>query len=366
MARDRALNFNPGPSIVPLTVLQRAQRELLDFEGTGMSIMEHSHRGKEYAAVHEDAKEAVRSLLGLGDEHVVMFMQGGARAQFALVPMNLMPPDGSADYVLTGVWAEGAYEEAKVVGSPRVACSTKEADGGYRRVPKPSEIDLDPKAAYVHLTSNNTVWGTQFQALPDTGKVPLVVDMSSDIFSRPIDVSKIDMIYAGAQKNAGIAGITIVIAKKDLIGKARTDKLPKIFRYGYIAKEDSLQNTIPVFPMYMLALTLEWVQGQGGLAAMETRNREKSRLLYEAIDARAAFYRAPVERESRSWMNVVFRLPSEELEAKFVKEAEAERMVGLKGHRSAGGIRVSLYNAMSIEGTKELVAFMARFADKNG
>jgi phosphoserine aminotransferase len=344
---------------LPLSVLERAQQELLDFEGSGMSILEHSHRGKVYEAVHDDAIALLSELLQIPDSHQVLFMQGGASAQFALVPMNLRSDTHAGDYVVTGSWSKKALGEAKLLGKPHVAWD-EQRDGKWTRVPKQSELDLSADAPYVHLTSNNTIMGTQFFEFPDTGRAPLVADMSSDILWRPIDVSKFGLIYAGAQKNMGPSGITVVIIRKDLIETARTD-LPTIFRYAEIAKNNSLQNTIATFPVYLVRYVLQWIKQLGGLAAMERRTRHKAELLYGAIDASGGYYTCPVERESRSVMNPVFRLPNEELEAKFVAQATAAGLVGLKGHRSVGGIRASIYNALEPEGVEKLVAFMARF-----
>lgn len=360
----RVLNFNPGPAALPLSALELARDELLDFEGTGMSILEHSHRGKHYEAVHAETVSLLRELLGIPDSHQVLFMQGGASMQFALVPMNLLHPGKSADYVVTGVWGEKAFAEAQLLGTAREAANTFDGEL-YRRVPRQDELSLDPNAAYLHFTTNNTIYGTQFFEYPDSGSVPLIADMSSDIAWRPIDVSKFDLIYAGAQKNIGPAGVTIVIAKKDLIASGRKD-IPKIMRYATVAKEDSLHNTIPVFAVYMVRNVLRWLKAEGGTAAMEKRNRKKGDLLYGLIDEMPELYRCPVEKSSRSLMTAVFRLPSEDLEKKFVAEAEKRDMVGLKGHRSVGGIRVSMYNAMDPSGVETLVGFMREFAKANG
>lgn len=360
----RVINFAPGPATLPLSALEQARDDMLDFEGTGISIVEHSHRGKQYEAVHAETKQLLTELLRIPDDYEILFMQGGARGQFALVPMNLLPKDGSADYVITGAWSEKAIEEAKIVGTAREAANTAK-DGRYTRVPRPDELDLDPRAAYVHLTSNNTIFGTQFFEFPDTGSVPLVADMSSDIAWRPVDLSRFGLIYAGAQKNLGIPGVTLVIVREDLVERGRTD-LPKIFQYRTIAGSDSLQNTIPTFAVYMMRNVLRWVRDEGGLEAMEKRNRRKADTLYAAIDENPDFYRCPVERESRSVMNAVFRLPNEELEGRFVEEAKREGMVGLKGHRSVGGIRVSMYNAMDPKGVDTLADFMRTFASRNG
>jgi len=362
----RAINFNAGPAGLPLPALERARDELLDFNGSGMSIMEHSHRGKEYDAVHQEAIALLTELLGIPDSHQVLFLQGGASLQFAMVPMNFLEPGSSADYIMTGAWSEKALDEAKLVGTPRVAATTKNAESKtYTRIPKPEEIQLDPKARYVHLTSNNTIFGTQWMTFPDTGKVPLIADMSSDFLWRPTDVSRFGMIYAGAQKNIGPSGLVVVVARKDLIASGRKD-IPKILRYSTHAEANSLYNTPPTFAIYLARNVLAWIKAEGGLVGMERRNREKGELLYGAIDRMKDFYRCPVERESRSYMNIVFRLPSEALEEKFVAEAKKERMVGLKGHRSVGGIRVSAYNAVSVQDIRTLVSFMETFARANG
>jgi len=360
----RVMNFAPGPATLPLPALERAQRDLLDYQGTGISIAEHSHRGKAYAAVHAEAKGLLRELLAIPEDYEVLFMQGGARGQFAILPMNLLGPKQSADYVVTGTWAKKALEEARNVGEAREAANT-EKEGAFTRVPTNAEIDWDPNAVYAHIATNNTIFGTQFFEMPDTGKVPLVADMSSDIAWRPVDVSRFGMIYAGAQKNLGIPGVTVVIVRRDLVSRGRKD-IPDIFRYASIAKGDSLQNTAPTFAIYMMRNVLDWVRDQGGLPAMEKRNRNKAELLYSAIDENPDFYRGPVEEASRSVMNIVFRLPSEELEARFVAEAAENDMVGLKGHRSAGGIRVSLYNAIEPEQVGRLVTFMQEFASRAG
>jgi phosphoserine aminotransferase len=361
----RVINFNAGPAALPLPALERAQRELLDFQGSGMSIMEHSHRGKEYEAVHNEAIALLRELLGISDDYHVLFLQGGASQQFAMVPMNLLHPGQSADYAIGGGWGEKAYEEASRVGTVRVAANPKEGRL-WRRVPKQDELQLDPNAAYVHVTTNNTLEGTQMHFVPDTGRVPLVADMSSDFLWKKFDVSKYALIYAGAQKNIGPSGVVVVIARKDVVDSGLKD-IPVIFRYETHAKNNSLYNTPPTFGIYMVRNVLAWLKHDvGGLDAMEQRNREKGDVLYAAIDARPDFYRAPVERDSRSYMNVVFRLASEELEERFVAEAKKAGMVGLKGHRSTGGIRVSMYNAVPLEGVQRLVEFMERFAKANG
>ncbi len=359
----RVYNFNAGPSTMPLAALERAQAELLDYQGTGMSIMEHSHRAKHYEAVHDETIALITELLAIPDTHQVLFMTGGASTQFALLPMNLRSDEHAGDYIITGTWAEKAYQEAKIVGKPSVAWDGKKGEI-WDSLPKQSDLKLSANAPYVHFTTNNTIMGTQFFEFPTTGNVPLVADMSSDIMWRPIDVSKFGMIYAGAQKNMGPAGVTIVIIRKDLIEKGRKD-LPKIFRYSEFAKNNSLQNTIPTFPVYMIRNVMAVVKEEGGLAAVEKKNRKKGEILYAAIDGSNGFYRCPVEKSARSVMNAVFRLPSEELEEKLVKAASAAGMVGLKGHRSVGGIRASMYNALSVEAVEKLTELMATFQKSN-
>jgi phosphoserine aminotransferase len=356
----RVINFSAGPATLPVPVLEYAHNEFFDHEGTGMSLIEHSHRGAAYAKVHAEAKALMVELLNIPDTHEVLFMQGGATGQFALVPMNLRGPGESADYIMTGAWSDKALAEAKITGNAREA-GTGKVDGKYTRVPLQAELDLDPNAAYVHYTTNNTIMGTQFHYVPDTGNVPLVADMSSDILCRPIDVSKFGLIYAGAQKNLGPAGITVLILRKDLAERS-PDTLPKIFRYSTILNGDSLQNTIPTFPVYMVRNVLRWVQDLGGAEAMEARNRKKADMIYGMIDENPDFFRCPVEKASRSLMNPVFRLPTEELEKTFIAEAAQAGMVGIKGHRSVGGIRTSIYNAMEPSDVERFVDFARAFA----
>jgi phosphoserine aminotransferase len=369
----RAINFNAGPAALPLAALERAQREFVDFAGSGMSVMEHSHRGKEYEAVHNEAIALVRDLYGVPQSYDVLFLQGGASHQFAMVPMNVLPAGKSADYVITGAWGEKALAEARIVAALQgarvhVAADTGTGDGkekSYVRVPTASEMKLDPEAAYVHLTSNETIHGVQFATFPDTGSVPVVCDMSSDFGWRPFDVSRFSLIYAGAQKNIGPSGIALILAKKELVAGARKD-IPKIFQYRTHADNNSLYNTPPTFSIYLIRNVLAWTKDQGGLPVVEKHNREKARLVYAAIDAHPGFYKCPVETASRSVMNVVFRLPSEALEEKFVAEAKKQGMIGLKGHRAVGGIRASLYNAVTVEWAKALSDFMKDFTKRNG
>lgn len=356
-------NFNAGPAILPAPVLERAQRELRDYQGRGMSILEMSHRSPEYEAINAEAAERLKRLLGVGEEYHVLFLQGGASMQFAMLPLNFLPPGASADYVLTGAWAEKAYEEALRVGQARVAAST--AENGYRSLPSQADLALDPKAAYVHITSNETIQGIQWHAWPDVGDVPLVADMSSDILSRPLETQRFALIYAGAQKNLGPAGVTIVVIRDAFLQRASSN-LPVMLRYATHVKNRSLYNTPPVFAVYMVNLVLAWIEDQGGLAAMEERNRRKAATLYRVIDESSGFYRGHAAPDHRSLMNVTFRLPDETLEKRFVAEATAQGMVGLAGHRSVGGIRASIYNAMGQEGCDALAAFMTDFMRRNG
>jgi len=358
----RVHNFNAGPAGLPLPALERAQREMIDFEGTGMSIMEHSHRGKAYDAVHAEAISLIRELCGVPESYYVLFLQGGASLQFAQVPMNFLPQGKSADYILTGGWSEKAYQEAQRVGTARIAATT-EVDKRFARIPRQDELKIDAGAAYVHMTSNNTLFGTQWHYQPDVGSVPLVADMSSDFMWKKFDVTKFDLVYAGAQKNIGPSGVVVVLAKKSFVDGARKD-IPTILRYGTHATNNSLYNTPPTFGIYLIRNVLAHTKETGGLDAMEKHNRKKGDLLYSAIDEDADFYRAPVEKGSRSYMNVVFRLPTEELEKAFISAAAKENMVGLAGHRSTGGVRASIYNAVSFASVERLVDFMKAFRKK--
>jgi phosphoserine aminotransferase len=355
----RAINFNAGPAALPAAALERAQKELLDLAGTGMSVLEHSHRGKAYEAVHNEAISLVRELMGVPDSYDVLLLQGGASQQFAVVPMNLLPAGKSADYILTGSWSQKAYKEAKTVGTVRVAATT-EKDKKFGRIPSQKELDLDPNAAYVHITSNNTIFGTQWQDFPDTGNVPLVADMSSDIAWRPIDVSKFGLIYAGAQKNLGPSGLVVVIVKKELVAAGRSD-IPAIFQYRTHSENNSLYNTPPTFSVYVLRNVLDELKKAGGLSAVEKVNREKAKLIYDVIDERGDLYASPVEKAARSTMNVVWTLKTPELEAEFLEEAKKRNMIGLKGHRSVGGMRASIYNAVTLEWCKALAELMKGF-----
>jgi phosphoserine aminotransferase len=356
-------NFNAGPAALPPPVLEQAQAELLDYHGRGMSVMEMSHRGKEFEAINAEAEATFKRLLGVGPGYRVLFLQGGASTQFAMLPLNFLPPGGSADYVLTGAWAEKAHEEAAALGQVRVAASTKHE--GYRRVPASSEIALGPSPAYVHLTSNETIHGIQWHSFPDVGDRHLVADMSSDILSRPFDAGRFALVYAGAQKNLGPAGVTAVLLREAWLASANKN-VPTMLRYSTHVKNNSLYNTPPTFGVYLLGLVLKWIDDAGGLTAMAERNAQKARMIYEAIDNSAGYYRGHALPESRSLMNVTFRLPSEALERQFVEQAEAGGMVGLAGHRSVGGIRASLYNAVSPEACRTLAEFMGDFARRNG
>ena len=374
----RVMNFNAGPATLPLPALERARDELLDFESSGMSVMEHSHRGKEYEAVHAEAQALLRELLAIPADYDVLFLQGGASMQFAQIPMNFLSSGQRAEYVVNGTWGEKAIEEAKHVGAyaggdVHLAATTGTGDGkekSYVRASRQDEIRIAPGAAYAHFTSNETIHGVEYAVAPGApfptfGDAPVVCDMSSDFLWRPIDVSKFTFLYAGAQKNIGPSGVLVVVAKKSFVASGRKD-IPKIFQYRTAAAADSMYNTPPTFGIYLARNVLAWIKGLGGLAALEARNRLKAKTVYDAIDARPDFYRAPVERESRSVMNVVFRLPTEELETKLVAEAKKHGMVGLKGHRSVGGLRVSLYNAVDVEWARALAQLMGDFANANG
>lgn len=360
---ERVYNFYPGPAILPPAVLAQAQEELLDYRSTGISILEMSHRAKEFEAINDEAQATLKRLLGLGDDYCVLFLQGGATLQFAMVPLNFLPPGPVADYLVTGSFAEKALAEAATVGEVRVAASTRAEQ--YRRLPRRDEIALSERPAYVHLTSNNTIYGTQWQSFPDVGDRPLVADMSSDILSRPFDASRFALIYAGAQKNLGPAGVTVVIARRAWLDTAPAT-LPASLRYATYARANSLYNTPTTFAVYLLDLTLRWLEAEGGPAAMEGRNRRKAALLYAAIDASGGYYRGHAEPGSRSLMNVTFRLPTEADERAFVDEATAAGFIGLAGHRSVGGVRASIYNAMPHEGCAALAAFMGEFARRRG
>ena len=358
----RIFNFSAGPAVLPVEALEQAQRDLLSLPGVGMSILEISHRSKPFDDIIEGCEADLRALAGVPDGYQVLFLQGGASLQFSMVPMNLLSPQGSADYIVTGAWSQKAVKEAKRVGGVKIAATT-EADN-FTSIPAQPELTLDPGAAYVHYTTNNTIFGTEFHYVPETGSVPLVADASSDIFSGPIDVAKFALIYAGAQKNLSPAGLTLVIVRDDMLQRTPAS-LPTMLQYGVHVENKSMYNTPPVFAIYIMRLVLAWQLKQGGLAAMEKRNARKADKLYAQID-RTGFYRGHAKKDSRSRMNVTFRLPSEELDKKFAKEATAAGLDGLKGHRSVGGMRASIYNAFPEEGVDALVQFMAEFERKNG
>jgi len=359
---ERIFNFSAGPAVLPVPVLEEAQRDMLSLPGVGMSVMEISHRSKTFDAIIAGAEAGLRELLTVPDNYHILFLQGGASLQFSMVPMNFLPPDGSADYVLTGSWGKKALKEAKKVGAINVAATM--ADGGFTRVPSRDEISLSPHAAYVHITSNETIEGVQWKREPNVGDVPIVADMSSDILSRAIDVSKYGLIYAGAQKNMGPSGVTVVILRDDLLQRI-PENLATMLDYRIHVENKSLYNTPNTWGIYILNLVCKWVQEKGGLGAMERENEEKARLVYEAIDA-TDFYRGHADMDCRSTMNVTFRLPAEELEKKFVAESTAQGLDGLKGHRSVGGIRASIYNAFPRAGVEALVSFMKDFERRNG
>ncbi len=358
----RKYNFNPGPAILPLTALEKAAKALVDFQNTGIGILETSHRSKEYARVHAEIKDRLRRLMAIPDDYEIGFFQGGANLQFSMLAMNFLAEGRTADYVDTGRWASRAAEAAEYVGKVHIAASTKETN--YSRVPKPEEMTWSDNPVYIHLTSNNTIYGTQFQTFPDTGDIPLICDMSSDIFSRRLDVSRFAMIYAGAQKNLGPAGVTLVILRRDMLDRC-PETLPPMLNYKKFLAKDSLYNTPPVFAIFMVGLVLEWAEEQGGLEVIEKKNDEKAGLLYGLMDEDPDFFRGTADRDSRSKMNVTLRLPSEDLEKAFLAEAAEQGFVGLKGHRSVGGIRVSIYNAMPLEGVQALVEFMRGFRKRH-
>jgi phosphoserine aminotransferase len=358
----RIFNFSAGPAVLPVEVLEEAQRDLIALPGVGMSILEISHRSKPFDDVIEGCEADLRALAAIPANYHVLFLQGGASLQFSMVPMNLLPPGGSADYIVTGSWSEKAVKEAKRVGAVKIAATT--SVDNYARVPKQSELTLDPAAAYVHYTTNNTIFGTEWHNVPDVGRVPLVADTSSDMFSRPIDIGRFGLIYAGAQKNLGPSGLTLVIIRDDLVSRTPAS-LATMLQYGVHVENKSMYNTPPVFGVYIMRLVLKWLLKEGGLSAIDARNARKAQKLYAEID-RTGYYRGHAQPDSRSRMNVTFRLPSEELEKKFVKESTAAGLDGLKGHRSVGGLRASIYNAFPEAGVDALVAFMKEFERVNG
>jgi len=359
---QRIYNFSAGPAVLPLPVLEEAQRDLVALPGVGMSVLEISHRSKAFDEIIQGCESNIRKLAGISDNYHVLFLQGGASLQFSMVPMNLMPSGGKADYVSTGSWSKKAIKEAQKVGQVNVAASTESEN--FTRVPNQSELKFDPAASYVHITTNETIHGVEWKYDPETGDVPLVADASSDIFGRPINVNKYGLIYAGAQKNLAPAGVALVFIRDDLLARS-PEGMHTMLNYNTHAKDKSLYNTPPVFTIYVMGLVMKWLVAQGGLEAAEKRNTEKAGLLYDVIDS-SGFYRGHAHPDCRSLMNVTFRLPNEDLEKQFVSEATKAGLDGLKGHRSVGGIRASIYNAFPKEGVDALVAFMKEFERTHG
>lgn len=359
----RVFNFSAGPAMLPQAVLEQAQAEMLDWNGSGMSVMEMSHRGKEYMSIAAQAEADLREIMGIPSNYKVLFLQGGASSQFAMIPMNLLRGKTTADYVDTGDWSAKAIKEAKKYGNVNVVASTK--DSNYTSVPAFDGWQCDPNAAYLHYTPNETIRGVEFPFVPETGDVPLVADMSSSILSRPLDVSQFGLIYAGAQKNIGPAGLTIVIVREDLIG-ATLAGTPTMFDYKIHADNESMYNTPATYSWYLSGLVFQWIKQQGGLAGMAAINERKAQKLYAAIEASGGFYNSPVAVDCRSWMNVPFTLANADLDKPFLSEAAKVGLTTLKGHRSVGGMRASIYNAMPEAGVDALVSFMQDFAQKNG
>ena len=357
----RIFNFSAGPSTLPLPVLEEAAAEFVDYQGAGMSLIEMSHRGKQYDAIHHEAMALVKELLNVPDNYKVLFLGGGATMQFSMIPLNLLKGK-SCDFTLTGTWSKKAYADAKKVGNVNVLFDGKEDN--YSTLPDPTTLQVNPDAAYLHMTSNETIGGIEWQDWPDTGDVPIVCDMSSDIMSRPVPVEKFGIIYAGAQKNLGPAGLALTVIRDDII-ESCPDDLTAYLSYKIHADKESMYNTPPVFCIYMLGKTLKWIKSLGGMEAIDKLASDRASIVYNAIDGSDGFYRCPVQKNIRSRMNIVWRLPSEDLEKQFISEAAEDGMSGLKGHRSVGGCRASTYNAMPIEGAQKLAGFMAEFAMKN-
>ena len=360
----RVLNFYPGPAAIPLEAIEEAGDELVNWNDTGMSILEISHRSKQYEAVHNETKDLLRELLQIPDDFRILMLQGGASLQFAMIPMNLLKDHETAGYIITGNFSRNAYKAANVVSKVFTAAST-EKDGKFYRLPETNELKTDENAVYYHLTSNNTITGTQWKVFPDFGSVPVIADMSSDILSRKIDFKPFGLIYAGAQKNLGPAGVTVVIIKDNLVERSRGD-LPDILSYKTLVSKNSLFNTPSCFSIYMMNKVLKWVKKSGGIDFIERQNRKKAELVYGLIDKYPDFFQSKIEKESRSFMNVTLRLPDEKLEESFISEAEKQGIIGLKGHRSVGGIRISMYNANGINEVNTLAQFMEDFHHKNG
>ncbi len=359
---ERAFNFNPGPATLPLPVLEQARDELLDFKGNGMSILEISHRSKDFESLALETETLMKTLMNIPPDYRVLFMQGGASSQFAMVPMNFLPAGETADYIVTGGFAERAYKDALLLGNIHLAATTKAE--GHSRIPRQEELIFSPAPAYVHMTTNNTIFGTQWQYTPATQGAPLMADMSSDILSRPLDISAYDLIYAGAQKNMGPSGVTVIIISQKLLEKV-PQNLPSMLRYDIQAQNNSLYNTPSTFGIYIINLVLKWITAQGGLVKLEESNRRKAAHIYKVLDTFPHFYKGHAGKESRSLMNITFRLPSQDMESLFTEEAKKANMAGLKGHRSVGGIRASIYNAMPEAGCRALAEFMVDFYSKN-
>ncbi len=359
----RIYNFSAGPAILPEDVLKEAQENLFSLPGVGMSVLEISHRSKTFDDIINQAKADIKSLLNISDDYAVLFLQGGASLQFSMVPLNIMPPKNKADYINTGAWSKKAIKEAKRVGAVNIAASSEETT--FNHIPKQEELKLDPDASYVHFTSNNTIYGTQWQSEPAVGNVPLVCDASSDILHKKIDVNKYAIIYAGAQKNMGPAGVTMVIFKKDLLERS-SENLHTMLNYKTHVEKDSLYNTPNTFGIYIIGLVAKWLLKNGGLNKMHETNKQKAQLLYNFIDGSGGFYKGHAVKDSRSLMNIPFNLSTPELEKKLIDEALAAGFSGLKGHRSVGGLRASIYNAFPTKGVEDLVTFMKDFQQKNG
>ena len=359
---DRAYIFNAGPAAVPVDVLETVHEQWFNYQGSGMNVMEMSHRSKEYDAIHNETITNMRKLLNLGDEYHVLFLQGGASTQFAMIPMNFLN-GGTADYINTGSWSTKAIKEAKLFGNVNVAFDGNQVE--FMRLPKQDELTLTPDAKYVHITSNNTIKGTQFFDFPNTGNVPMVADMSSDILSHRFDATPFGLIYAGAQKNLGPSGVTLVIIRDDL-AKTANENLTTMLKYSTHIEKNSLYNTPPTFGIFFMGEVLKWILANGGLEGMEQRNKKKADMLYGFFDENPDFFKCPVAKDSRSWMNVAFRLHSEDLEGKMISEATRNGFVGMKGHRSVGGLRISMYNATPPEHIEAVIAFMKDFMQHNG
>ena len=360
---ERIYNFSAGPAVLPESVLKQAQADLFALPGVGMSVLEISHRSATFEQIIKEAEDDLRKLLGIPASYKVLFLQGGASLQFSMIPMNLLPAGRSADYILTGSWGQSAIKEARKLGAAREAATT--ADTNFNRLPRLEEIQLDPDAAYVHFTSNETIFGVEFQHEPAFGDAPLICDASSDFISRPLDVASYGLIYAGAQKNAGPAGATIVIIREDLLERVPAN-LPAMLDYKNLAKNGSMYNTPPCFAIYLCGLVFKWALNEvGGLEKIHAHNQMKAKILYDAIDASDGYYRGHAEKDCHSLMNVTFRLPTEEQEKKFIREATAVGLDGLKGHRSVGGLRASIYNAFPPAGVEKLVEFMSEFQKNN-